>query len=45
MIICSKHNYGLTKIQALKLAYDYAVAIKETNIPDNWIKNKIASTD
>lgn len=45
MIICSKHNYGLTKIQARKLAYDYAVAIKKSNIPDNWVNNKIASKD
>ncbi|XP_022127680.1 uncharacterized protein LOC111001920 [Pieris rapae] len=45
MIVCSKHNYGLTKIQARKLAYDYAVAIKKTNIPDNWTKKTIASKD
>lgn len=45
MITCSKHNYGLTKIQARKLAYDYAVAIKKTTIPDNWIEKKIASKD
>ena len=45
MIVCSKHNYGLAKIQARKFAYDYAVAIKKTNIPDNWIKKKIASKD
>jgi hypothetical protein len=45
MIVCSKHNYGLTKIQARKLAYDYAVARKTTNIPDNWTKKTIASKD
>lgn len=45
MIVCSTHNYGLTKIKARKLAYDYAVAIKKTNIPDKWINKKIASKD
>lgn len=44
-IVCSKYHYGLTKIEARKLAYDYATAIKKTNIPDNWINNKIASKD
>lgn len=45
MTVSSKLNYGLTKLQARKLAYDYAVAIKKTNTPDNWIQNKIASKD
>ncbi|XP_026315200.1 uncharacterized protein LOC113226693 [Hyposmocoma kahamanoa] len=45
MMVSSKLHYGLTKLQARKLAYDYAVATKKTNIPDNWIKNEIASKD
>ncbi|KAF7281088.1 hypothetical protein GWI33_005146 [Rhynchophorus ferrugineus] len=45
MIVCSKHNFGLTNIQARKLAYDYVVARKKTNIPDNWTKKTIASKD
>lgn len=45
MTVSSKLNYGLTKLQARKLAYDYALAIKKTNTPDNWIQNKIASKD
>lgn len=45
MMVSSKLHYGLTKLQARKLAYDYAVATKKTNIPNNWIKNEIASKD
>lgn len=45
MIESSKLHYGLTKLQARKLAYDYALAIKKTNMPDNWIQNKVASKD
>lgn len=45
MTVSSKLNYGLTKLQARQLAYDYAVAIKKSNTPDNWINNKIASKD
>lgn len=45
MMVSSKLNYGLTKLQARKLAYDYALAIKKTKTPDNWIQNKVASKD
>lgn len=40
----SKLNYGLSKMQTRQMAYDYACALKK-NIPENWIKNKIASKD
>jgi hypothetical protein len=42
--ISSKLNYGLSKLEARKLAYGYAVALNK-HLPENWVNNNIASKD
>ncbi|CAI6354936.1 unnamed protein product [Macrosiphum euphorbiae] len=37
-------HYGLSKVSAMKLASDYAIA-NHKNIPESWIKNKSTGKD
>ncbi|KAF2882073.1 hypothetical protein ILUMI_24076, partial [Ignelater luminosus] len=44
LLTCSKMNYGLTRAQAMKLAFEYASA-NNKRIPDSWTKNRSAGKD
>lgn len=44
LLECSKMHYGLSKVSAMKLASDYAIA-NHKNIPESWIKNKSTGKD
>lgn len=44
LLECSKMHYGLTKIAAMKLASEYAIAI-DKNVPESWKKNKTTGKD
>ncbi|KAF2884001.1 hypothetical protein ILUMI_22175 [Ignelater luminosus] len=44
LLTCSKMNYGLTRAQAMKLAFEYGSA-NNKRIPDSWTKNRSAGKD
>ncbi|KAF2902796.1 hypothetical protein ILUMI_03390 [Ignelater luminosus] len=44
LLTCSKMKYGLTRAQAMKLAFEYASA-NNKRIPDSWTKNRSAGKD
>jgi transposase-like protein len=44
LLICSKMHYGLTRKQAMQLAYEFATA-NSKKFPDSWTKNNSAGKD
>lgn len=44
LLECSKMHFGLTKVAAMKLASEYAIAI-DKNVPESWKKNKTTGKD
>ncbi|KAJ0171514.1 hypothetical protein K1T71_013064 [Dendrolimus kikuchii] len=44
LLNCSKMNYGLSRVQALKLTFEYASS-NSKHIPNNWSRNNAAGKD